>query len=280
MSWEHIQCGGISGYFTEKAHFLHNDLRKTPYAGFHFGWWWGNAPSYNPGCTAPTWPNNNKINYNRVSHSNTVLEDSAPVYILGLNGGTSWAAHDYANSSNWSEIIGNYLTHTLHENCNGIHPDDSASFWKIRENVIEDFTKDWIHMWSGSCINEVTDNFSTAANTTLDGLKGTIYPVQPANPSDKAPAECVTLETSAPPWTSPTAQATIANAGLEAAYSHLHDLADPILVDPYLSDLQLDYSDQGWGQLGYDMSIGLHSSAGEMISLGGVEYNKGLKKSQ
>jgi hypothetical protein len=257
VSWEHVQCGGITGYFIEDARYLHNDLRGTPYAGFHVGWWWG-ASEIPPS----TWSNSNKINYNRVAHVAQMLEDTGLVYILGQNGGT--AVDNYPNTALWSEIKGNHLTHARRHHVNGIHPDDCAAFWKIEDNVIENYTKEWIHMWAGGCINVVQNNFSTGGGGSL---AGTAYP---------AGANRVTVQADAPPWKSTAARAIIAKAGIEPAYSHVMDRAYPKLVNPYLSDLQFYKSGNAWGRIGFDKHNSEAPQCGGLISLNGKVYQKGL----
>jgi hypothetical protein len=115
----------ISAYFADTLTVQRNRIEKAPWAGITLGWgWWnfdGSAGSIAPNRPTTTARNNN-ISYNHIIDTVQRLSDTAPIYTLGSQPGTT--------------ITNNYLQGVPAGHKYGLHPDEGSAFITLRDNIL------------------------------------------------------------------------------------------------------------------------------------------------
>ncbi|MDH2423987.1 ricin-type beta-trefoil lectin domain protein [Sphaerisporangium sp. TRM90804] len=115
----------ISAYFADGLSIQRNRIEKTPWSGITLGWgWWnfdGSSGSIVPNRPTNTAKNNN-ISYNHIIDTVQRLSDTAPIYTLGSQPGTT--------------INNNYLQGVPAGHKYGLHPDEGSAYIAFRDNVL------------------------------------------------------------------------------------------------------------------------------------------------
>ncbi|MEJ3745659.1 RICIN domain-containing protein [Actinomycetes bacterium KLBMP 9797] len=115
----------ISAYFADTLTIQRNRIEKTPWSGITLGWGWWNFDG-SSGSIAPNRPTttarNNNISYNHIIDTVQRLSDTAPIYTLGSQPGTT--IHD------------NYLQGVPAGHKYGLHPDEGSAYMTFRDNVL------------------------------------------------------------------------------------------------------------------------------------------------
>jgi hypothetical protein len=115
----------ISAYFVDTLTVRHNRIEKAPWAGITLGWGWWNFDG-SSGSIAPNRPTttarNNNISYNQIIDTVQRLGDTAPIYTLGNQPGTT--------------ISNNYLQGVPAGHKYGLHPDEGSAYLTFRDNVL------------------------------------------------------------------------------------------------------------------------------------------------
>jgi ricin-type beta-trefoil lectin protein len=115
----------ISAYFVDTLTVQHNRIEKAPWAGITLGWGWWNFDG-SSGSIAPNRPTttarNNTVSYNQIVDTVQRLGDTAPIYTLGSQPGTT--------------IAGNYLQGVPAGHRYGLHPDEGSAYLTFRDNVL------------------------------------------------------------------------------------------------------------------------------------------------
>jgi hypothetical protein len=184
-------------FFVAGTEIAHNDLKGFPYSGISFGWWWGNSK-----IPPSTTMRDNRIHHNKIIDVIMELNDGGGVYLLGYSP-NSVLSDNYISGS-----YGGSGTDHKKNKANGLHPDDSTSFWTFRDNVLENINGDAISLWKKTCRNNVvTGNFSNGAKFDLKGVNSVF--------------ENNVIDEQAPPWKDPKAVEIIRHAGLEPRCRYL-----------------------------------------------------------
>jgi hypothetical protein len=115
----------ISAYFVDTLTVQHNRIEKAPWAGITLGWGWWNFDG-SAGSIAPNRPTttarNNTISHNQIVDTVQRLGDTAPIYTLGSQPGTT--------------VTDNYLQGVPSGHRYGLHPDEGSAFITFRDNVL------------------------------------------------------------------------------------------------------------------------------------------------
>jgi hypothetical protein len=115
----------ISAYFADTLTVQHNRIEKSPWSGITLGWgWWnfdGSSGSIVPNRPTTTAKNNN-ISFNHIIDTVQRLSDTAPIYTLGSQPGTT--------------ITDNYLQGVPSGHKYGLHPDEGSAFITFRDNIL------------------------------------------------------------------------------------------------------------------------------------------------
>ncbi|RSM65512.1 carbohydrate-binding protein [Actinoplanes sp. ATCC 53533] len=115
----------ISAYFADTLTVQHNRIEKTPWSGITLGWgWWnfdGSAGSIVPNRPTTT-ARNNTISHNHIIDTVQRLSDTAPIYTLGSQPGTT--------------ITNNYLQGVPAGHKYGLHPDEGSAYITFRDNIL------------------------------------------------------------------------------------------------------------------------------------------------
>jgi hypothetical protein len=115
----------ISAYFVDTLTVQRNRIEKAPWSGITLGWgWWnfdGSSGAIAPGRPTTTARNNN-ISYNHIIDTVQRLSDTAPIYTLGSQPGTT--------------ITNNYLQGVPAGHKYGLHPDEGSAYLTFRDNVL------------------------------------------------------------------------------------------------------------------------------------------------
>jgi len=115
----------VSAYFVDTLTVQHNRIEKTPWSGITLGWGWWNFDG-SAGSIAPNRPTttarNNTISFNQIIDTVQRLNDTAPIYTLGAQPGTT--------------ITNNYLQGVPSGHKYGLHPDEGSAFITFRDNVL------------------------------------------------------------------------------------------------------------------------------------------------
>ncbi|MBQ1052333.1 RICIN domain-containing protein [Micromonospora sp. C51] len=117
--------GAVAAYFADTLTVQHNRIEKAPWAGITMGWGWWNFDG-SSGSIAPNRPTttakNNTISHNHIIDTVQRLSDTAPIYTLGSQPGTT--IHD------------NYFQGVPAGHKYGLHPDEGSAFITFRDNVL------------------------------------------------------------------------------------------------------------------------------------------------
>nr|WP_221380272.1 RICIN domain-containing protein [Actinoplanes polyasparticus] len=115
----------ISAYFADTLSVQHNRIEKAPWSGITLGWgWWnfdGSSGSIAPGRPTTT-ARNNTVSHNQIVDTVQRLSDTAPIYTLGSQPGTT--------------VTGNYLQGVPSGHKYGLHPDEGSAYITFRDNVL------------------------------------------------------------------------------------------------------------------------------------------------
>ena len=115
----------ISAYFADTLTIQHNRIEKAPWSGITLGWgWWnfdGSSGSVAPGRPTTT-ARNNTISHNHIIDTVQRLNDTAPIYTLGDQPGTT--------------ITNHYLHGVPAGHKYGLHPDEGSGHISFRDNVL------------------------------------------------------------------------------------------------------------------------------------------------
>jgi hypothetical protein len=115
----------ISAYFVDTLTIQYNRIEKAPWSGITLGWgWWnfdGSSGSIVPGRPTTT-ARNNTISHNHIIDTVQSLNDTAPIYTLGDQPGTT--------------ITNNYLHGVPAGHKYGLHPDEGSGHMIFRDNVL------------------------------------------------------------------------------------------------------------------------------------------------
>lgn len=186
----------ISAYFADTLTVQHNRIEKAPWNGITLGWGWWNFDG-SSGSIAPNRPTttarNNNISYNHIIDTVQRLNDTAPIYTLGSQPGTT--------------ITNNYLQGVPSGHKYGLHPDEGSAYMTFRDNVLSvDKNVTWL-------IN--SDDFGRKHDLSITQTYGPINKVSNKNLPDSTIQDI--LVSSDYVW--PAAAHGIAvNSGLEDAY--------------------------------------------------------------
>jgi hypothetical protein len=115
----------VSAYFVDTLTVQYNRIQKTPWSGITLGWGWWNFDG-SSGSIAPNRPTttarNNTISNNHIIDTVQRLSDTAPIYTLGNQPG--------------STITNNYLQGVPSGHKYGLHPDEGSANITFRDNVL------------------------------------------------------------------------------------------------------------------------------------------------
>ncbi|MGA5307853.1 RICIN domain-containing protein [Micromonospora taraxaci] len=186
----------ISAYFVDTLTIQRNRIEKTPWSGITLGWGWWNFDG-SSGSIAPNRPTttarNNTISYNHIIDTVQRLSDTAPIYTLGSQPGTT--------------ITNNYLQGVPSGHKYGLHPDEGSAFITFRDNVLSiDKNVTWM-------IN--SDDFGRKHDLSITQIYGPINKVSNKNLPNSTVADI--LVSSDYVWPA-AAYSIAANSGLEDAY--------------------------------------------------------------
>ncbi|MCW6008235.1 RICIN domain-containing protein [Micromonospora sp. CPCC 205371] len=152
----------ISAYFADTLTIQRNRIEKTPWSGITLGWGWWNFDG-SSGSIAPNRPTttarNNNISHNHIIDTVQRLSDTAPIYTLGSQPGTT--VHD------------NYLQGVPAGHKYGLHPDEGSAYMIFRDNVLSvDKNVTWL-------IN--SDDFGRKHDLSITQIYGPINKVSNKN---------------------------------------------------------------------------------------------------
>jgi hypothetical protein len=115
----------IAAFFVDTLTVQHNRIEKAPWNGVTLGWGWWNFDG-SSGSIAPNRPTttarNNNISYNHIIDTVQRLNDTAPIYTLGNQPGTT--------------ISNNYFQGVPSGHKYGLHPDEGSANISFRDNVL------------------------------------------------------------------------------------------------------------------------------------------------
>ncbi|SDP93653.1 Right handed beta helix region [Lentzea jiangxiensis] len=204
----------ISAYFADTLTVQHNRIEKAPWSGITLGWGWWNFDG-SSGSIAPNRPTttarNNNISYNHIIDTVQRLNDTAPIYTLGSQPGTT--------------ITNNYLQGVPSGHKYGLHPDEGSAHMTFRDNVLSvDKNLTWL-------IN--SDDFGRKHDLSITQTYGPINKVSNKNLPNSTIQDI--LVSSDYVW--PAAAHGIAvNSGLEDAYRDVIPLSNLSRPDYALPD--------------------------------------------
>ncbi|WP_433316506.1 RICIN domain-containing protein [Micromonospora sp. CA-269861] len=186
----------ISAYFADTLTIQRNRIEKTPWSGITLGWGWWNFDG-SSGSIVPNRPTttarNNTISYNHIIDTVQRLSDTAPIYTLGSQPGTT--------------ITNNYLQGVPSGHKYGLHPDEGSAFITFRDNVLSiDKNVTWM-------IN--SDDFGRKHDLSITQIYGPINKVSNKNLPNSTVADIIVSSDYV--WPA-TAYGIAANSGLEDAY--------------------------------------------------------------
>nr|WP_230416847.1 RICIN domain-containing protein [Micromonospora tarapacensis] len=152
----------ISAYFADTLTIQHNRIEKTPWSGITLGWGWWNFDG-SPGSIVPDRPTttarDNTISHNHIIDTVQRLSDTAPIYTLGSQPGTT--------------ITDNYLQGVPAGHKYGLHPDEGSAYITFRDNVLSvDKNVTWL-------IN--SDDFGRKHDLSITQIYGPINKVSQKN---------------------------------------------------------------------------------------------------
>ncbi len=186
----------ISAYFTDTLTIQHNRIEKTPWSGITLGWGWWNFDG-SSGSIAPNRPTttarNNTISYNHIIDTVQRLGDTAPIYTLGNQPGTT--------------VTNNYLDGVPSGHKYGLHPDEGSGNITFRDNVLNvDKNVTWL-------IN--SDDFGRKHDLSITNTYGPINKVSNKSLPNSTIQDILVYSDYV--WPA-AAHAIVVNSGLEDAY--------------------------------------------------------------
>ncbi|GAA4192992.1 RICIN domain-containing protein [Microbispora amethystogenes] len=189
----------ISAYFADTLSIQHNRIEKTPWSGITLGWGWWNFDG-SSGSIAPNRPTttakNNTISYNHIIDTVQRLSDTAPIYTLGNQPGTT--------------ITNNYLQGVPSGHKYGLHPDEGSGNMTFRDNVLSvDKNVTWL-------IN--SDDFGRKHDLSITQTYGPINKVSNKNLPNSTVQDILVYSDYV--WPS-QAYGIAVNSGLEDAYRNI-----------------------------------------------------------
>nr|WP_245571100.1 RICIN domain-containing protein [Catelliglobosispora koreensis] len=199
----------ISAYFADTLTVQRNRIEKTPWSGITMGWGWWNFDG-SSGSIAPNRPTttakNNNISYNHIIDTVQRLSDTAPIYTLGSQPGTT--------------IVNNYLQGVPSGHKYGLHPDEGSAFITFRDNVLSvDKNVTWL-------IN--SDDFGRKHDLSITQTYGPINKVSNKNLPNSTIHDI--LVSSDYVWPA-AAYAIAVNSGLEDSYRDIIPQSNLALPD-------------------------------------------------
>lgn len=189
----------ISAYFADGLSIQRNRIEKTPWSGVTLGWGWWNFDG-SSGSIAPNRPTttakNNTISHNHFIDTVQKLSDTAPVYTLGNQPGTT--------------ITNNYMQGVPSGHKYGLHPDEGSGNITFRDNLLSvDKNITWL-------IN--SDDFGRKHDLSITQTYGPINKVSNKNLPNSTVQDI--LVSSDYVWPS-QAYSIAVNSGLEDAYRNI-----------------------------------------------------------
>ncbi|MFE9751050.1 RICIN domain-containing protein [Saccharothrix saharensis] len=186
----------ISAYFADTLTIQHNRIEKSPWSGITLGWGWWNFDG-SAGSIAPNRPTttarNNTISHNHIVDTVQRLSDTAPIYTLGSQPGTT--------------ISDNYLQGVPAGHKYGLHPDEGSAYISFRDNVLSvDKNVTWL-------IN--SDDFGRKHDLSITQTYGPVNKVSQKVLPNSTIQDILTYPDYV--WPAP-AYAIAVNSGLEDAY--------------------------------------------------------------
>ncbi|GAA3939250.1 hypothetical protein GCM10022629_56970 [Amorphoplanes auranticolor] len=199
----------LSAYFVDTLTVQHNRIEKAPWSGITLGWGWWNFDG-SSGSIAPNRPTttarNNTISHNHIIDTVQRLSDTAPIYTLGSQPGTT--------------ITDNYLQGVPAGHKYGLHPDEGSAYITFRNNVLSvDKNVTWL-------IN--SDDFGRKHDLSITQTYGPINKVSNKNLPNSTVQDI--LVSSDYVWPA-AAYAIAVNSGLQEPF---RDLAPRVLPDHVL----------------------------------------------
>ncbi|MFI7604291.1 RICIN domain-containing protein [Micromonospora sp. NPDC049366] len=186
----------ISAYFVDTLTIQRNRIEKAPWSGITMGWGWWNFDG-SSGSIAPNRPTTtartNTVSYNHIIDTVQRLSDTAPIYTLGSQPGTT--------------ITNNYLQGVPAGHKYGLHPDEGSAFITFRDNVMSiDKNVTWM-------IN--SDDFGRKHDLSITQIYGPINKVSNKNLPNSTIGDIIVSSDYV--WPA-TAYGIAVNSGLEDAY--------------------------------------------------------------
>ncbi|GAA1287210.1 hypothetical protein GCM10009634_36320 [Saccharothrix xinjiangensis] len=186
----------ISAYFADTLTIQHNRIEKSPWSGITLGWGWWNFDG-SSGSIAPNRPTttarNNTISHNHIIDTVQRLSDTAPIYTLGSQPGTT--------------ITDNYLQGVPAGHKYGLHPDEGSAHISFRDNVLSvDKNITWL-------VN--SDDFGRKHDLSITQTYGPINKVSQKNLPNSTIQDILTYPDYV--WPAP-AHAVAVNSGLQDQY--------------------------------------------------------------
>ncbi|MFF3854220.1 ricin-type beta-trefoil lectin domain protein [Micromonospora sp. NPDC002575] len=186
----------ISAYFVDTLTVQRNRIEKAPWSGITLGWGWWNFDG-SSGSIAPNRPTttarNNTISHNHIIDTVQRLSDTAPIYTLGSQPGTT--------------ITNNYLQGVPAGHKYGLHPDEGSAYITFRDNVLSvDKNVTWL-------IN--SDDFGRKHDLSITQTYGPINKVSNKNLPNSTVSDIIVSSDYV--WPAP-AYGIAANSGLEDAF--------------------------------------------------------------
>ncbi|MEU4446121.1 ricin-type beta-trefoil lectin domain protein [Actinosynnema sp. NPDC050801] len=199
----------ISAYFADTLTIQRNRIEKSPWSGITLGWGWWNFDG-SSGSIAPNRPTttakNNTISHNHIIDTVQRLSDTAPIYTLGSQPGTT--------------ITNNYLQGVPSGHKYGLHPDEGSAFITFRDNVLSvDPNITWL-------IN--SDDFGRKHDLSITQTYGPVNKVSNKNLPNSTIQDILAYPDYV--WPAP-AYGVAVNSGLEDAYRDIVPQANLSLPD-------------------------------------------------
>jgi hypothetical protein len=182
---EYWGAPAITAYYVNNMQIVHNEISNVPYTGISVGWGWSGVPD-------STTSHDNHIANNLISDLMQRARDGGGIYTLGQQPGTM--------------IEGNIIRR-MKGDYGCFYTDEGSAFITLQNNVC-DTAPEWLDVW----INTIHDNHVLNSYTNVQKMRNKGVNIKIEN----------TVYINGQAWT-PEAQAIIDNAGLELAYSYLHD---------------------------------------------------------
>lgn len=202
----------VAAYFVDTLTIQHNRVEKAPWAGVSLGWGWWNFDG-SPGSIVPNRPTttarNNTISDNQIVDTVQRLSDTAPIYTLGDQPGTT--------------VSNNYLQGVPAGHKYGLHPDEGSAHITFRDNVLSvDKNVTWL-------IN--SDNFGRKHDLSLTQTYGPINKVSEKNLPNSTVQDILVYPDYV--WPAPAYDIAV-NSGLEEPFRDILSPADRSLPNHVL----------------------------------------------